>query len=95
MSYPAYDQLPLEIGRGFATWRVYMALRPPRLDFTQPTEVKVWAIAEELSMSPRKVRAGLDWLVDRGYLIAHGRGTRRVRSLRLAYAVQRADRPAA
>lgn len=95
MSYPAYDQLALEIGRGFATWRVYMHLRPPRLDFSDAREVKVWAIAAELQMSQRKVRAALDWLVDRGYLIAHSRGDRRVRSVRLAYAVQRPDRPAA
>ncbi|HEY4133490.1 MAG TPA: hypothetical protein VGM50_22920 [Gemmatimonadaceae bacterium] len=94
MSFPAYDQLPNEIGRGFATWRVYMHLMK-RLDFLAPKEVKVWALAEDLQMSRRKVRSALDWLVDRGYLIAHDRGTRGVRAVRLAYNVQKPERPAA
>lgn len=87
MSYPAYDQLALDIGRGFATWRVYMYLRPPRLDFCTPVEVKVWSVALELRMSERKVRSALAWLIERGYLREHGRGSRRVRSLTLAWAI--------
>lgn len=89
ISYPAYDQLPLDIGRGFAIWRVYMHLRPPRLDFREPSEVKVWSVAMDLKMSERKVRSAITWLVARGYLKEHSRGSRRVRSLTIAWAVDR------
>lgn len=89
MSYPAYDHLPNEIGRGFAIWRVYMHLRPPRLDFLEPREVKVWSIAMELRMSERKVRHAITWLVAKGYLKEHARGSRRVRALTVAWAVDR------
>lgn len=89
MSYPAYEQLALEIGRGFARWRVYMLHRPPRLDFMQPRDVKVWAVAAELQMSPRKVRDALDWLTQKGFFEEHGRSTHGVRSLTVAYAVKR------
>lgn len=95
MSFPAYDQFGQDIRVGFATWRVYMRLRPPRLDFAVAREVKVWALASELSMSPRKVRASLNWLVENGYLISHGLRDGKVRCLRLAYLVERPERPAA
>jgi len=91
--YPAYEQLALEIGRGFARWRVYMHLKPPRLHFTQPREVKVWAVASELQMSPRKVRDALDWLTERGFLAEHGRDSRGVRRLTVEY--EREHLPAA
>jgi hypothetical protein len=87
LSYPAYDQLASDIGRGFATWRVYMHLRPPRLDFQEPRDVKVWSVATELHMSERKVRSAIAWLVEHGYIKPHGRGSRRVRSLTLMWAV--------
>jgi len=92
--YPAYEQFANEIGRGFSIWRVYMALRPPRLEFTeklnaQPCNVKVEMLAKELRMSERKVRAALDWLTSNGYLREHGRDGRGVRSLTVAHDVRR------
>jgi hypothetical protein len=38
-------------------------------------------------MGRRHVIKGLDWLIDHGYLIQHGRDPKGVRSLRLAYAI--------
>lgn len=92
--YPAYEQFANEIGRGFSIWRVYMALRPPRLGFTEhpettPGNVKVEVLAKELRMGERKVRAALDWLTANGYLHEHGRDGRGVRSLTVAHAVRR------
>ena len=87
MYFPAYLELAGEADLQASTWLVYMALRPPRLDFTEARDVKAWAVAEELEMSPRTVRCALDWLAQRGYLISHGRGARGVRSMRLAYAI--------
>lgn len=90
MSYPAYDAIGHEIGLGYARWRVYMALQPPTLDFVTPKDVKIAWLCAELRMSPRKAIDAVNWLTERGYLVAHGRGARGVRSLRLAYSVDRA-----
>lgn len=94
MSFPAYQHLGKHIGRGFARWRVYMHLvhgsdtEPPVLNFVRPVEVKVTALADCLHMSPRKAQDALDWLAERGYIVEHGRGDRRVRSLTLAWELQ-------
>lgn len=93
MSYPAYQQFGKEIRRGYSVWRVYMALQPPLLAFHVPKDVKAVWLAGELKMGRRHVIKALDWLVEHGYLIQHGRGLHGVRSLSLAYAV--AERPAA
>lgn len=66
-----------------------MHLRPPTLHFTEPREKKIWTLAAELHMSPRKVRDALDWLTARGFLVEHGRDSRGVRRLSIAYAVER------
>lgn len=88
--YPAYESFGRQIGRGFAAWRVYMALQPPRLDFAIPRDVKIGALSDELGMGRQHVRKALTELVSQGYLLEHGRDARRVRSLRLAYAVAHA-----
>lgn len=90
MSYPAYEAFGKEIGRGYAVWRVYMALQPPRLTFHTPRAVKVAAMVSELRMSPRDVIRGLSVLTQRGYLVEHSRDRRGVRSLTLAYALENA-----
>ncbi|HEY4306549.1 MAG TPA: hypothetical protein VGM82_18885 [Gemmatimonadaceae bacterium] len=88
MYFPAYEQLATDLGnRGATTWRVYMHLLPPRLDFVTPREVKVWALAIELQLGTEAVSRALNWLVDRGYLIAHERSALGVRSFRLAHAI--------
>lgn len=88
MSYPAYDQFGKDIGRGYAAWRVYMALQPPRLVFHQSRSVKAIALADELHMGRRHVIRALDWLVAHGYLIDNGRSSRGVRSLLLAHDIE-------
>jgi hypothetical protein len=64
-----------------------MALQPPLLDFAVPRDIKAVWLARELGMGRRHVIKGLDWLIDHGYLIQHGRDPKGVRSLRLAYAI--------
>lgn len=90
MSYPAYEAFGKEIGPGYATWRVYMALQPPKLDFAVPKDIKTAALAQELRMGRQHVRNAITRLIALGYLIEHGRDTRGVRSLRLAYALSQA-----
>jgi hypothetical protein len=86
VSFPAYEHLGKNIGRGFARWRVYMHLvHQPVLNFVTPVEVKVTALAVTLEMSPRKTIEALDWLVGQGYIVQHARHGRRVRSLTLAW----------
>lgn len=89
MSFPAYDSFGKEIGRGFAVWRVYMALQPPTLDFVKPKDVKVISLANHLRMGRRHVSAAILWLIEHGYVVEHSRDAKRVRSLTLAYALER------
>lgn len=90
MTYPAFDDFSKQIGheirRGYAIWRVYMALQPPVLHFKQARDVKVDALVEELRMGRRQVIRALDWLEQQGYVEADGRDRRRVRSLTLSFA---------
>lgn len=47
-------------------------------------DVKAWLIAEQRQMSPDSVNEALDLLIDRGYVINHGRGQNNVRRLTVA-----------
>lgn len=89
--FPAYAELGQNIGRRFATWRVYMHLvHAPILNHHIPTEVKVTGLGAALGMSPRKVVGALDWLVTCGYIVEHDRHERRVRSFTLAWELAKA-----
>lgn len=88
MSYPAYEQFGRQIGRGYAIWRVYVALQPPTLAFHAPKDIKAVWLAGELKMGRRHVIKALNWLVLNGYLIQHGKDAHGVRSLSLAYAIE-------
>lgn len=90
MSYPAYESFGKWIGRGYGAWRVYMALQPPALTFHTAKDVKVVGLVDELHMSPRDVIRALGVLTEAGYLVEHSRNRRGVRSLTLAYALEKA-----
>lgn len=90
MSYPAYQDFGKHIKAGYAVWRVYMALQPPCLTFHAPKDIKAVWLARELKMGRRHVIKALNWLVEHGYVVQHGRGLHGVRSLTLAYAVEKA-----
>ena len=47
-------------------------------------DVKAWLLAEQLGMGRDSVNGALNLLVDRGYLIDHGRGQNKVRRLTVA-----------
>lgn len=90
MSYPAFASFGKEIRRGYAVWRVYMALQPPCLSFHKPKDVKAVWLAGELQMGRRHVIRALNELVAAGYLIEHTRDAHGVRSLSLAFALEEA-----
>lgn len=94
MSYPAYEAFADEIDAGYAAWRVYMHLRPPRLHFVRPREVKIKGLAIELHMGAQHVRRAIHRLIAMGYLEQHGHNRRGVRSLTVCHDVQRPTPPA-
>ena len=61
--------------------RVYARLLRNPLIFAQPQDVKAWLLAEEMRVHPTSVQAALKLLIDRGYVIDHGRGVHNVRRL--------------
>lgn len=67
-----------------------MALQPPLLHFVDRRDVKLAWLVEELHMGRRQVIQALAWLVTHGYVVEHGRDPKGVRSLTLAYALERA-----
>lgn len=70
--------------------RVYARLlRNPRI-FTEPQDVKAWAMADDLHTHRDRVNAALDLLVERGYVVEHKRGLNQVR--RLTLAIERPER---
>ena len=64
--------------------RVYARLLRNARIFTEPQDVKAWALAAELRTHRDRVNAALDLLVERGYLVDHERGLNRVRRLTVA-----------
>ena len=85
--YPAYSAFAKDVDIGFARWRVYMALQPPVLDFMRPVDIKIGALARSIPLHRDKVRDALNWLTKAGYIVEHGRNSRGVRQLTIAYAV--------
>ena len=70
--------------------RVYARLLRNPLIFTQPQDVKAWTLAQEMHTHQDRVNGALNLLVERGYVIEHGRGLNRVRRLTLAIERQEA-----
>ncbi len=69
--------------------RVYARLlRNPKI-FMEAQDVKAWALAKEMKVKSASVSAALTLLIERGYVIAHGRSVNNVR--RLTLAMDRAD----
>lgn len=64
--------------------RVYARLLRNPLIFMLPQDVKGWLIADDMKVQPRSVYRAIDLLIERGYVIDHGRGTNNVRRLTLA-----------
>jgi hypothetical protein len=84
--FPAYASIGRDVQLGYARWRVYMHLvHAPVLNHVCPVDVKVDGVAHSLTMSRRKVRDSLNWLVARGYLTQHARDAHGVRSLTLTW----------
>lgn len=55
----------------------------PRI-FFEPTDAKAWLIAEVTGLARDSVNESLDLLINRGYLILHGRGLNNVRRVTMA-----------
>lgn len=89
MSFPAYDELSADIELGFVAWKVYMWLQRNWLNHTSPRETKYLLLQQALHLRPASVLVGLNWLVERGYLIEHERSDRGTRRFTLAWSVQR------
>ena len=86
MTYPAWFDLHKDpvIAQSPSASRVYAyLLENPRCQF-EIQDVKAWLIAEQRGMARDSVNKALDLLVDRGYLIEHGRGQNNVRRLTVA-----------
>jgi hypothetical protein len=84
-------------GRTYTRWAVYTALacttprpgRPalsPMLRFDVAREIKVTGVQMRARVSRRSTIDALQWLIERGYLIEHGRGHNQMRRLTLAWA---------
>lgn len=85
MSFPALDAFAADRAVRRLTFRLYMHLQREVLDLTSPRPVKVAQLAHTLRMRPESVITSLNWLVERGYLVEHARGPRRIRSFTLAW----------
>jgi hypothetical protein len=64
--------------------RVYARLLRNPLIFMQPQDVKAWTLAEDMRVKRESVQVALSLLIDRGYVIDHGRSQNNVRRLTLA-----------
>jgi hypothetical protein len=64
--------------------RVYARLLRNPLIFMQPQDVKAWTLAEDMRVKRESVQVALSLLIDRGYVIDHGRSLNNVRRLTLA-----------
>jgi hypothetical protein len=84
--FPALTDFPLDpvIGVHPAAQRIYLRLIA-LLDFSAPRDVKAWVLAEELCMKKTTVIHAFTTLVDRGFLIDHGRSMNNVRRFTLAW----------
>lgn len=84
--FPALTDFPLDpiVAAHPASQRVYLRLIAV-LDFTTPRDVKSWVLAEELLVKKSTVIGALTLLIERGFLIDHGRSMNNVRRLTLAW----------
>lgn len=86
MSFPAWFDFQRDrvIADSPTASRVYAyLLENPRCHF-EIQDVKAWLIAEQRQMSPGTVNQALDLLIERGYLVSHGRGQNNVRRITVA-----------
>lgn len=91
MTLPAIYDLLADDRVSRTAHKVYVRLLQthPRI-LSEPTEVKAWALARQLGTHRDRVNEAIERLLERGYLIDHGRGTNNVR--RITVAVVREDR---
>lgn len=61
----------------------YLIEHYPRI-FFEPQDVKAWAIAEALHIARDSANHALDLLIERRYLLDHGRGQNNVRRVTIA-----------
>lgn len=86
MTFPAWFEIhdDAEIVASPAALRIYAKLvRRPTI-FCEPQDVKAWALAEELKIERETVQHGLNLLIEKGYVIVHGRGQNNVKRLTVA-----------
>jgi hypothetical protein len=83
--YPAYDALDRDPELTYSRWRVYRALRPPFLSFTEPREVKIAVVKARAKVGTGRASEALAWLERRGYVVVHSRDRRGMPSITLAY----------
>lgn len=86
MTFPAWFDLHRDsvIASHPSAGRVYAyLLENPRCQF-EIQDVKAWLIAEQRGMARDSVNKALDLLIERGYIIEHGRGQNNVRRLTVA-----------
>jgi hypothetical protein len=81
-AFAAFDHDPA-VGR--LAHRLYRHLQSELLDFREPRPVKVRGLAGTLHAGTSGVMRSLNWLVARGYLVEHDRGSRGIRSFTMAW----------
>jgi DNA-binding MarR family transcriptional regulator len=86
VTFPAWFELYRDriISQKPSACRVYAyLLENPRCQF-EIQDVKAWLVAEELGMARDSVNEALNLLIQRGYVLDHGRGQNNVRRLTVA-----------
>jgi DNA-binding MarR family transcriptional regulator len=86
VSFPAWFEIHRDevIAERPSAFRVYAFLLENPRALYEIQEPKAWFIAEQRKMSPDSVNEALDLLIERGYLIFHGRGQNNVRRVSVA-----------
>lgn len=85
MSFPAFEDFAADRAVTQTVFRLYMHLQREALDHVEPRQQLIWHLSETIRMRPASVISGLNWLVDHGYLVEHGRGERGIRHFTLAW----------
>lgn len=81
VTYPAWFDIHKdpEISRRPTALRVYANLVSRTAIFYVPQEIKTWKLADDLGADKGEVIAALNLLAKLGYIVEHGRGSKRER----------------